>query len=140
MLECKFDRSLEKLLIEVGGWKKLLPSGFGVVVPNYADEFYTLYKENLRVLKEQVMLVVRDQNRLINLMDTMEKKLFKTYMDKIDKDIAPRLDKLKWSSKDNLEGFVRTFQRDCNQIYNKLKVFKANKLRIIQKCSEIAGR
>ena len=45
-------------MIECGAWKKLFH--IGVVVPNAFDEFTTNHKENLRVLKEYVMLVVRD--------------------------------------------------------------------------------
>lgn len=43
---------------EAVAWKKL--ATIGAVVPNYADEFVTTHKENLRLLKEYVMLVVRD--------------------------------------------------------------------------------
>jgi dynein heavy chain len=43
---------------EVVAWKKLVP--FGIVIPGYAEEFSTTQRENLRILKEYVMLVVRD--------------------------------------------------------------------------------
>lgn len=58
LLESNFDRSLEKLVIECTAWKKL--AHIGVVVPNYFDEFVVIHREMLRVLKEYVMLVVRD--------------------------------------------------------------------------------
>ena len=45
-------------MIEAVSWKKL--ATVGAVVPNYADEFVVAHKENLRILKEYVMLVVRD--------------------------------------------------------------------------------
>lgn len=57
-IERNFDRHLDKLMHETMAWKMLVP--FGVMIPNYADEFTTVYKENLRILKECVMLVVRD--------------------------------------------------------------------------------
>ena len=40
LLESNFDRSLDKLIIECSAWKKLSNS-FGVVIPNYFDEFVT---------------------------------------------------------------------------------------------------
>jgi len=64
---------------EVVAWKKLIP--FGIVVPNYADDFTTVNRENLRVLKELVMLVVRDHNKIIDYMDESEKKLFRGHLD-----------------------------------------------------------
>ena len=50
-------------------------------MPNYADDFAMVHKENLRVLKELVMLVVRDHNKIIDFMDENEKKLFKGHID-----------------------------------------------------------
>jgi len=55
---------------ETVAWKKV--SNVGAVIPNYADEFTTLQKEQLRVLKEYVMLVVREQNKIKDFMDDLE--------------------------------------------------------------------
>jgi hypothetical protein len=38
-IESNFDKYLEKLIFESLAWKKLVP--FGVIVPNWADEFIT---------------------------------------------------------------------------------------------------
>lgn len=86
-LESNFDRQLEKLMHEVVAWKKLI--NFGIVVPSYADEFTTLHRENLRILKEYVMLVVRDQNKIIDYMDPMERSLFKDHYNQTEKVIQP---------------------------------------------------
>jgi len=64
-----------RLIKECVAWKKL--SNLGVVIPNYADDLVLIHKENLRVLREYVMLVVRDYNQIIETMDETEKKLFK---------------------------------------------------------------
>jgi dynein heavy chain len=66
-LASNFDRGLYKLIIEVQAWKKLIP--FGVTILNTFDDFVTNNKENLRVLREYVMLVVRDYNAIIDFMD-----------------------------------------------------------------------
>lgn len=68
---------------EVTTWKKL--ANFGAVVPGYADDITSLHKEPLRVLREYVMLAVRDYNQIIESMEEFEenkndqlyKKLFK---------------------------------------------------------------
>jgi hypothetical protein len=45
---------------EVSTWKKL--ANFGAVVPSYSDDVTVVHKEPLRVLREYVMLAVRDYN------------------------------------------------------------------------------
>ena len=64
---------------EVVSWKKLLT--IGVVILNYADDFTLVHRENLRVLREQVMLVVRDFNNIIDYMNELERKLFKQHLE-----------------------------------------------------------
>lgn len=86
-MESNFDRNIFKLINEVVAWKKL--SSFGVVIPSYADDFATIHRENLRVLREFVMLVVRDFNAIIEYMDDMERKLFKQHLEQIEKVIHP---------------------------------------------------
>jgi len=104
-IESHFDRSLEKLMYEAVAWKKM--AIFGVVIPNYIEDFTTGYRENLRVLKEYVMLVVRDHNRIIDYMDETESKLFKGHLEQAQRIINPGIVKLKWSSKGILESFVK---------------------------------
>ena len=135
-LESNFDRNIFKLIHEVVAWKKL--SSFGVVIPGYADDFTTLHRENLRVLREFVMLVVRDFNSIIEYMDDMEKKLFKQHLEAIEKVIWPGQHKLKWSSKNILENFVRECRRSSGELYVKLKMFKTNTEKIESKCNEIS--
>jgi dynein heavy chain, axonemal len=77
-LESYFDEKIYKLIRETIAWKKL--SSFGVVIPGYADDFVSSYKENLRTLREYVMLVVRDYNLIIDSFSEKiisEKKLFR---------------------------------------------------------------
>lgn len=73
-IECNFDRKLLKLMIEVSAWKVLIP--LNIRVPNEADEFVMNNKENLRVLREYAMVVVRDYNQIIDFMDDNERNLF----------------------------------------------------------------
>jgi hypothetical protein len=56
-IECNFDRKLLKLINEVSAWKVLIP--FNIRIPNEPDEFVMNNKENLRVLREFAMIVVR---------------------------------------------------------------------------------
>ena len=141
-LESHFDKQLIKLLIESVAWKKL--SSFGIVIPQYADDFAMLQRESLRVLREYVMLVVRDYNAIIDSMDDTEKKLFKQHLEMTEKVINTGVSvgnkKLKWSSKMALEGFVRDCRRSCAELSNKITVFKNNMQKISDKCQEISSK
>ena len=79
---------MHKLLIEVVAWKKL--AHFGIAIPQYADDFATIQRENLRILREYVMLVVRDYNAIIDSMDESEKKLFKQHLELTEKVKNPK--------------------------------------------------
>lgn len=141
-LESHFDKQLIKLLIEAVAWKKL--ASFGIVIPQYADDFAMVQRENLRVLREYVMLVVRDYNAIIDSMDDNEKKLFKQHLEMTEKVINTGVSvgnkKLKWNSKMALEGFVRDCRRSCAELSNKISVFKNNMQKITDKCHEISTK
>ena len=137
-LESNFDNQLWKLMKEVSGWKKLVP--FGIFIPNYADDFSLMHKENLRVLSEYVMLVVRDTNKIYDSMDEDEKKLFKTHLDNTEKVISSGLSRLKWSSKGILKDFVRDCRKSCKELMNKINSHKNNTKKIFDKCHEISSK
>lgn len=138
-LECNFDRKLLKLMHEVNAWKTLV--SFNVRVPNDADEFTQTHQENLRVLREYSMIVVRDYNTIINFMDDTERKLFAEHLEATDKIIQPGISRFKWSSKTNVDSFLsRSCKGSCFELYNKLKMFKGNTEKIDAKCAEIASK
>ena len=41
-----------------------------MVIPSYANDFTQNHKESLRILRELVMLVVRDYNNIIDFMNS----------------------------------------------------------------------
>lgn len=141
-LESHFDKQLIKLLIEAMAWKKL--ASFGIVIPQYADDFAMVQRENIRVLREIVMLVVRDYNAIIDSMDDTEKKLFKQHLEFTEKVINTGVSvgnkKLKWNSKMALEGFVRDCRKSCQELSTKIFIFKHNMQKIYDKCSEISSK
>ncbi len=67
-------------------------------------------------------------------MEPLEVKLFKMQMKNVKRQIKLGRKKLKWSNKGILENFVRDCRRLCNEIYQKLKMFKTNTERIEIKC------
>jgi len=74
LLESNFDTDLRKILIEVNYWNKVQQHGFISLHNNLT----LLHKrrEQLRILQENVMLIVRDYNHIMNLINEKEKLLF----------------------------------------------------------------
>lgn len=119
-IECNFDRKLLKLINEVSAWKVLIP--FNIRIPNEPDEFVMNNRENLRVLREFSMVVVREYNQIIDFMDDNERNLFAEHLQATDKIIQPGITRFKWSSKSNVDSFLgRTCRGVCSDLYNKLK-------------------
>lgn len=98
-------------------------------------------RENLRVLRELSMVVVREYNQIIDFMDDYERNLFAEHLQAANKIIQPGITRFKWSSKANVDSFLgRTCRGVCSDLYNKLKEFKTNTEKIEQKCQEIASK
>ena len=71
MLDLSFSKPLLKLLNEICYWERLR-----FEIPHYTHEVYAK-RENLRSLRENVLLVVRDYNRIIQNLTLEERALFK---------------------------------------------------------------
>ena len=100
MLDIRFDRSLLKLFAEINYWERLT-----FEIPHYAAEVYAR-REELRALRENVLLVVRDYNRIISVLSREERGLFQDRIKFLDKRIHPGFSKLTWASKGISEYFV----------------------------------
>jgi dynein heavy chain len=89
-LQANFDPSLLKLFQEIKFWERL-----GFDVPPYASEILAR-KNDLRTARENVMLIVRDYNRILDKLDSHERVLFKERIKQLDKKLAPGLNKITW--------------------------------------------
>ena len=102
-LEMNFDHSLLRLFQEIQYWEKLL-----FEKPHGAAEIYHS-KDDLRTLREHVMLVVRDYNQIIDMLSPDERSLFRERIRFLDKKVQPGLSKLTWGSK----GISDYYVADC---------------------------
>ena len=66
-------------------------------------------REELRKLREYVLLVVRDYNRIIETLSPEQRLLFRERIRFLDKKVLPGLTKLTWSSK----GIAEFYVADC---------------------------
>lgn len=94
-LESNFDKHLLRLFNEVRFWEKFHGD---YPIPYIAHEMY-LQQDALRVLRESVMLVVRDYNSIIDALTPEERRLFFEHLRRVDRKISPGLAKLSWADR-----------------------------------------
>jgi len=134
-LELHFDRQLLRMFAEGRAWEKFAVGEF----PKYqALEMYPL-EEPLRVLREWVMLVVRDYNRIIDALGVDERRLFAEHLRRVDRKISPGLNKLTWSEKHIKDWFVRVSRAKCHEVLSLVQHFQLNSQRIAAQCARIAS-
>lgn len=80
-LESNFDVQLLRVLIEMQYWQKV--STLGLNFPMCLSKLLQR-KDSLRVLRESVMLIVRDYNNIITLINAKETNLFSDHLKTLD--------------------------------------------------------
>ncbi|KAM4749227.1 dynein axonemal heavy chain 2 [Rhinophrynus dorsalis] len=133
MLDLNFDKNLLKMFVEIHYWERLQ-----FEIPHYVIEI-NQRKEDLRNLRENVLLVVRAYNRIIAALSQEERSLFRERIRFLDKKIQPGLTKLHWSTK----GASNIFINECllhagrvQQIVDNYKLANVNISRCAQLISE----
>ena len=131
MLTSNFSKTLQKLLNEMRCWERLR-----FEIPHFATSIYQL-SEQLRVLRENVMLIVRDYNRIIGSLQPHERALFKERIRSIDKKIRPGMVKLTWASEGILE-YVTECRLHAQRVRVLIDSYKASNRYVAQKCREMS--
>ncbi|XP_060146269.1 dynein axonemal heavy chain 2 isoform X4 [Globicephala melas] len=124
MLDVNFDKSLLILFVEIDYWERLL-----FETPHYVANVAER-AEDLRILRENLLLLARDYNRIIAMLSPDEQALFKERIRFLDKKIHPGLKKLHWA----LQGASAIFITECRVYASKVQTivneFKASTLTI----------
>ncbi len=126
LLESNFDPKLLKVIIEVQYWTKIQSLGY-ITIPHSVSKLLGK-KEQLRILRENVMLIVRDYNNIVHTISEKEKLLFKEHLDILDKTIEPGIKRFNWGAA--ADAFVYTCRRECLEVFKKVKKFQKNAQRI----------
>lgn len=117
---CNFDEDLLCLFSEVTYWEKF----HGEFAIPYVAHDICNRKEQLRVMREHVMLVVRAYNAIIHDINAEERRLFVDQIRKLDRRIGQGMTKLTWQSKGMIEMYVRDCCSNCTEVHNIVKEFK----------------
>ncbi|XP_045081518.1 dynein axonemal heavy chain 2 isoform X2 [Coregonus clupeaformis] len=132
MLDINFDKNLLKMFNEIHYWERLL-----FEIPHYVSDVYQR-KEELRSMRESVLLVVRDYNRIIAALSAEELGLFRERIRFLDKKIQPGLSKLLWSSKGASNFFIKDCRLHASKIQLIVDEYKAANLAISRQCGLIS--
>jgi dynein heavy chain len=82
LLESGFDSELHKVIVEGTYWHKIFLIGM-ISLPNNVNKLLQR-KETLRVLRENVMLIVRDYNNIKHTISDSETLLFAEHLGALD--------------------------------------------------------
>ncbi|KAI9004259.1 dynein heavy chain and region D6 of dynein motor-domain-containing protein [Gaertneriomyces semiglobifer] len=132
MLEVKFDRGLLRIFAEIAYWQKLKMD-----VPFHVQEVYSK-REELRVLRENVLLVVRDYNSIMETLSPEEHLLFRERIRALDRKINPGLTNLTWASKGITDYFVKECRRFSQDVQKTVTDFIEASQKIHRNCKVIA--
>ena len=108
-------------------------------IPHYAADVYTKH-EDLRGLREHVLLVVRDYNHIIATLSPEERALFKERIRFLYKKIHPGLTKLTWASKGISDFFVNECRVHASKIQAVVDSHKGANLTIGAPCKAMSER
>ncbi|XP_062904770.1 dynein axonemal heavy chain 2 [Mobula hypostoma] len=123
-LSVNFDMYLLELFDEIHYWERLL-----FEIPHYVMEIYQR-REELRKLRESVLLVVRDYNSILDELTKEQRNLFKDRIKFLDMKISPGLTKLKWSSRILSSYFIDECRMQARQLQLTFDEYKAASLQI----------
>ncbi|KAI2662835.1 Dynein axonemal heavy chain 2 [Labeo rohita] len=132
LLDINFNKNLLKMFNEIHYWDRLL-----FEIPHYATEVYQR-REELHNLRENVLLVVRDYNRIIKALNADELGLFSERIRFLDRKIQPGLSKLHWSTKGTSSVFINDCRVHANKVQLMVDEYKAANLAASKLCEQIS--
>jgi dynein heavy chain len=96
------------------------------------------HRDDFRVLRENVLLVVRDYNIIMDSLGDDEKKLFDYHINMLNKKLEPGWRKnIKWNNRSIVDTQLKDWRRQCGDTNDRVKQYKANTDRLSEKFKEI---
>lgn len=133
LLELNFDRTLLSTYQEIALFHKL-----GFEIPQSANEVY-MKREDMRLLREHVLLVLRDYNQIIKLLSPEERDLFRERIRFLDKKIQPGLTKLTWASPGIKDLYVAESRKHSFSLRETVDSYLGVNRQIARSCHRISN-
>eukprot|EP01083_Nonionella_stella_P177342 623003_1 len=134
-LVCNFDQDLLRIFRETETWEHYV--NLSLYQVPFAARKMAENSPNLRLLRENVMLVVQDFNKIIDALSVSERKLFNEHMKRVEKRLGPGLAKYTWNKKYIKEVFVKKCRVECDYVYRIVTQYHLNQKTIKSECNKI---
>nr|CDS32130.1 dynein heavy chain [Hymenolepis microstoma] len=131
-LEATFPGSVLSLINELDQWLNL-----GMEIPHYSSETHRRRSE-LRYLREIVLLLTREYNRIVRTLNAEEKALFQERIRALDKKMVPGFVKVQWPVKSMVEFFVNDTRLQICNLQIKVDEYMIANADIRKNCESIA--
>jgi len=133
LLERNFDSHLLTVFEEVRVFQDL-----EYEIPYNAADLNTK-RDHYRVLREQVLLVVREYNRITHSLTSEERRLFANRIQSLDSRINLGTTRLTWTnSKSQLDSWIKDARKHCQEVFSMVTDYKSAMKTISDRCEEIA--
>ena len=133
LLELNFDKLLLATYQEIALFQRC-----GFEIPQTANEVFAK-REDMRLLREHVLLVLRDYNTIINMLSREERELFRERILFLDKKIQPGLTKLTWASPGIKTLFVADSRKHSFTLRETVESYLSINRQIAKACHYIAN-
>ncbi|KAI9141400.1 dynein heavy chain and region D6 of dynein motor-domain-containing protein [Paraphysoderma sedebokerense] len=127
-LELQFDKNLLRMFCEVHYWQKLK-----LDIPYQVHEMFSK-REELRVLRDSVLLLIRDYNNILEMLTPEQLLLFKERIRSLDRKINPGLTTLTWASKGIADYYVRECRKHAQELHQTIIGFLESNADIQKLC------
>ncbi|KAI9224867.1 dynein heavy chain and region D6 of dynein motor-domain-containing protein [Blastocladiella britannica] len=131
-LELQFSKQVLTVFAEITYWQKLKFD-----IPYYVQEVFAK-REELRVLRENVLLVIRDYNSILEVLSKEEILLFRERVRFLDRKINPGLTSLTWSAKGVTDYFIRECRKHASEVQRVVTSFMDANRQMTSWCKQIA--
>lgn len=132
MIDVNMSGRLIKLIMEIHYWQRL-----GFEIPHYCADVYTK-KEEIIGMRENVLTIVLDYNRIIGSLSVEERGLFKERIKTLDKRIQPGFSKLTWTKIEAAEEFTHTCRRHASELQAVVDKYKDSLMHCFRCCKKIS--
>ena len=138
-VQVNFDRVLLAFIDEVEGFQRL--QGLNAPAASAkAEDFILNHKERLRVYRENVMMVARDYNEVLDMLSEFETLLFAEHLAAINGSITRGLRILKWSSQGILDTFVKECKTKCAAVKARIVQYKTANRAVRKRLAAVCSR
>lgn len=133
LLELNFDKTLLVTYQEIALFRRI-----GFDIPPNANEVFAK-REDMRLLRENVLLVLRDYNSIIEMLSKEERELFRERIRFLDKKIQPGLTKLTWASPGIKALYVMDSRKHAANLRQTVENYLESNRKIAKACHDVAN-